>query len=194
VSGAPAVGGRLRRGNHASVAHALHDAGLPLPRDPRRRNAGRVPTCCCCPASARFRPRWRVHGCGLVEFLRRRQRPGQPLLGICLGMQLLADNRSNTGHRRTGPDPRAECCRWAPALAHRLEHARMCCSDDPLLEPSDGESLYFNHSYALPRAAGLHRAACWPARARRGAPRPTVGPAVPPGKEPAPPAALLLRT
>jgi imidazole glycerol-phosphate synthase subunit HisH len=90
-----------------------------------------------------------LHANHLVDFLGERARAGQPIIGICLGMQLLADSSSEhgltaglglvPGHVR--PLPQA---RW-----HIGWNSVDVLGDDPLLRPSDGESLYFNHAYAF---------------------------------------------
>jgi imidazole glycerol phosphate synthase glutamine amidotransferase subunit len=90
-----------------------------------------------------------LHRHGLADFLRRQVRGGQPLVGICLGMQLLAETSSEhrltaglgliPGHVRT-----MQGARWHIGW-NRLEVS----GDDPLLAPSDGEALYFNHGYVF---------------------------------------------
>lgn len=86
---------------------------------------------------------------GLVEYLQEEARNQRPIVGICLGMQLLAD--ASDEHRLTAglglipgrvaplPGPR-----WHIGW-NTLEVVR----DDPLLRPSDGRSFYFNHSFGF---------------------------------------------
>jgi imidazole glycerol phosphate synthase glutamine amidotransferase subunit len=90
-----------------------------------------------------------LHRHRLVEFLQRQARAGQPLVGICLGMQLLAETSSE--HRVTSG------LGLIPGHVHPLEEAGWHIGwnrlevrqGDPLLGPSDGEALYFNHAYVF---------------------------------------------
>ena len=88
-----------------------------------------------------------LHSRGLDEFLLASVSAGRPLVGICLGMQLLAD-ASDEIEPTTGLGlipgkvvPLA-CGRWHIGW-NRLE----VTAEDPLLAPFDGESVYFNHSF-----------------------------------------------
>ena len=84
-----------------------------------------------------------LRGQGLVEPLRRHATAGRPLLGICLGMQLLADSSEEHGlHEGLGIVP-GRVVRLAP-------------SDSSLPVPnigwcdvSDEEAYYFAHGYHL---------------------------------------------
>ena len=100
-------------------------------------------------AAADAMQRLREHG--LVETLRSLQ---QPVLGICLGLQLLADFSEEddtpcleiaggTARRLTpGPGTPVPNMGWCPVNAS---------VDHPLLDGiSDGSFFYFLHSYALP--------------------------------------------
>lgn len=94
----------------------------------------------------------RLHELGLVEPLRAHVGAGKPLLGICLGMQLLASTGDEHGPseglgvvpgrvvRLTPKDPelRVPNMGWNDVAVVR-----------PGLLPPDGESYYFAHSYHL---------------------------------------------
>ncbi|MDX1516152.1 MAG: imidazole glycerol phosphate synthase subunit HisH [Woeseiaceae bacterium] len=95
----------------------------------------------------------RLRDAGLVDVIRALQ---QPLLGICLGMQLLAD---------ASEEENVDCLGILPGIAARLpadvEHPvpnmGWCrierFADHPLLGGiASGEYFYFLHSYALPVA------------------------------------------
>lgn len=91
-----------------------------------------------------------LHGAGLVEPLRERGQSGRPLVGICLGMQLLA--QSSTEHRPTpglGLLP-GEVRPLAGARWHIGWNPLEVQPDDALLRAGQGQAVYFNHSYGLP--------------------------------------------
>jgi len=90
-----------------------------------------------------------LHRCNLVEYLQRQARQGRPMIGICLGMQLLAD--ASTEHHLTaglglipGQVTELPGARW-----HIGWNTIEVLDGDDLLQPSDGQSLYFNHSYVF---------------------------------------------
>jgi len=96
-----------------------------------------------------------LHRHDLVEVLRRQALRGQPLLGICLGMQLLADRSFENGVTEglgliagnVEPDARGR--------RHIGWNSLEAKAGTPWLEGLDGESFYFNHSYyfrAVPEA------------------------------------------
>ncbi len=108
----------------------------------------------------------------LVEPIREAARNGRPLLGICLGMQMLLDSSEEFGeHEGLGLIPGA--VRAIPdtdgggrplkvpqvgwnALT-RPEGARW--EDTPLGDVRDGDSVYFVHSFAASPARPEHRLA-----------------------------------
>jgi glutamine amidotransferase len=103
-----------------------------------------------------------LHARGLVEFLREQARSGKPIIGLCLGMQLLADDSLEHGVTAgLGLIPGTV----RPLLGidwHIGWNSLETIQPDPLLTPSDGESFYFNHSHVfdVPTAyqAGICRA------------------------------------
>ena len=86
----------------------------------------------------------------LAEFLRAQSRLGKPIIGLCLGMQLLAD--ASREHGLTAglgliPGevvPFGEAERW-----HIGWNSIEATGDDPMFRESDGKSMYFNHSYVF---------------------------------------------
>ena len=93
----------------------------------------------------------RLRDSGLVDIIRGL---GQPVLGICLGMQLLAD---------ASEEEDVDCLGIIPGVARRLPVAEgypvpnmgWCpvtkTADTPVLDGiDDGSYFYFVHSYALP--------------------------------------------
>lgn len=90
-----------------------------------------------------------LHSRGLVEFLREQARGGQPMIGLCLGMQLLADESLEHGITAgLGLIP-GQVVSLEPAHWHIGWNTIEVMNADKLLLPSDGESVYFNHSYVF---------------------------------------------
>jgi len=90
-----------------------------------------------------------LHTRGLVGFLRERARGGQPMIGLCLGMQLLADESLEHGTTAgLGLIP-GQIAPLEPAQWHIGWNTIEVMNADKLMLPSDGESVYFNHSYVF---------------------------------------------
>jgi glutamine amidotransferase len=90
-----------------------------------------------------------LNACHLVGYLQQHARSGAPMIGICLGMQLLADGSDE--HRFTaglelipGRVTALAGTRW-----HIGWNTIEVLGRDPLLQPSDGQSVYFNHSFVF---------------------------------------------
>lgn len=90
-----------------------------------------------------------LHRQGLVDFVCEQAHQGKPVLGICLGMQLLADSSSEiefTAGLGLIPGkvlPLQECA-W-----HIGWNSLEVTQDDPLFNLADGSAMYFNHSFAF---------------------------------------------
>ena len=136
-------------GNHASVLRAFQSLNYRcrVSRDPEllaQSDLLVLPGVGAYPAAMRA-----LHACGLVEFLRERAHDGQPLLGLCLGMQLLADKSLEHGVTAgigliPGQVVPLKSARW-----HIGWNTIEVVNGDKLLMPSDGEFMYFNHSYVF---------------------------------------------
>lgn len=83
----------------------------------------------------------------MVEYLKRCARSGKPIVGICLGMQLLAD-ASSEYHVTPGLGliP-GEVKPISGSGWHIGWNTIEVVNQDPILQPSDGQSVYFNHSF-----------------------------------------------
>ena len=93
---------------------------------------------------------------GLDAFVKERAAAGQPLIGLCLGMQLMVDE--SVEHRKTsglGLIP-GRVVPFAQAPWHIGWNTIENVSRDPLMETSDGRAVYFNHSYVLDTPAEFH--------------------------------------
>jgi glutamine amidotransferase len=81
------------------------------------------------------------------------QQLGQPVLGICLGMQLLFDSSEEDDTRLLGLIPaRLTRLREQPKLRvpHMGWNTLTTARPDPLTDPLNGHWFYFVHSYAAP--------------------------------------------
>jgi len=147
-------------GNLVSVGEALEDTGAVVslarrPVDLADADAVVLPGVgASAPAMARLRRQ------GLVGAIRRWAVDGRPLLGLCLGLQLLMDGSDEDGARTLGLIPgRTVRLDRAPRLPHIGWNQVDLLRDDPLFEGiADGEDFYFVHSYVVrpaPEVAGV---------------------------------------
>jgi imidazole glycerol phosphate synthase glutamine amidotransferase subunit len=93
---------------------------------------------------------------GLDQFVKERAAAGQPLIGLCLGMQLMVDE--SVEHQTTsglGLIP-GRVVPFDQAPWHIGWNTIENVSRDPLLESTDGRAVYFNHSYVLDTPAEFH--------------------------------------
>ena len=93
---------------------------------------------------------------GLDAFVKDRALAGQPIIGLCLGMQLLMEK--SVEHRATaglgifsGRVVPFEQAPWHIGW-NTIENV----SADPMLRSSDGEAFYFNHSYIVETPQEFH--------------------------------------
>jgi imidazole glycerol-phosphate synthase subunit HisH len=136
--------------NIASVLHALRRLGAD-PRftaDPAEIRAAERVILPGVGAAGRAMEVLRSHG--LVEVIRGLR---QPVLGICLGMQLLFDSSEEDDARLIGLIP-ARLSRLPESEDLRVPHmgwnAIRNLRPDPLTESLDGKWFYFVHSFAAP--------------------------------------------
>lgn len=84
---------------------------------------------------------------GLDEFIRVQAKKGKPVLGICLGMQLLADSSVEiTPTQGLGLIP-GNVVSLPDAQWHIGWNSIEATSQDSFLQSVDGASVYFNHSF-----------------------------------------------
>lgn len=135
-------------GNHASVTHSLRDIGFRVRVSPDIQVLNEVDVLLLPGVGAFPSAMQALHERGLVSYLQDQAREHRPIVGICLGMQLLA-SASQEHHYTVGLDiipgevvPLTEL-KW-----HIGWNTVECVQSDPLLEPSDGQAFYFNHSFS----------------------------------------------
>lgn len=134
-------------GNHASVIHSLRDLGFRVRVSdvPEVLDASDIlvlPGVGAFPAAMQA-----LHQRGLVSYLQQQAREQRPIIGICLGMQLLT-SASHEFQYTAGLDliP-GEVVPLTGTKWHIGWNTLECVNTDPLLQPSDGRAFYFNHSF-----------------------------------------------
>lgn len=134
-------------GNHASVIHSLRDLGfrVRVSADPEVLDGTDVlvlPGVGAFPAAMQA-----LHQRGLVSYLQQRAREQHPIIGICLGMQLLT-SASHEFEYTAGLDliP-GEIVPLTEPKWHIGWNTLECVNSDALLQASDGQAFYFNHSF-----------------------------------------------
>lgn len=136
-------------GNHASLMRSLQAIGCRsvIGRRSQDLDAAEVLVL---PGVGAFPPAMEaLHRLDLVEYLREHARAGRPLVGICLGMQLLADRSyENCETDGLGLIPgevvALENPHWHIGW-NRIEATRFT----PIFSEISGSWFYFNHSYTL---------------------------------------------
>lgn len=86
-----------------------------------------------------------------MELLRERHAAGKPILGVCIGQQVLYEGSDETpGVPGVGLFPGT--VRRIPPKAGKVPHMgwNTIASADPLLAVDDGAHVYYVHSYAAP--------------------------------------------
>jgi len=136
-------------GNLASVRHALHAMGY------RCRIAGNretltqsdlllLPGVGAFPAAMQA-----LNASGLTDFVCQQARDGKPVVGICLGMQLLADSSGEMGLTAgLGLIP-GKVMTLGESRWHIGWNSIEVVKEDPLFMNGDGQAMYFNHSYVF---------------------------------------------
>ena len=90
-----------------------------------------------------------LHQHGLAGCLCDLARLGKPVIGLCLGMQLLADESLEHGST-AGLGLIPGTVRPVPGMDWHIGwNSLETVQPDPYMTPSDGESFYFNHSFVF---------------------------------------------
>ena len=136
-------------GNLASVRHALHSMGYRCHIAGNREALAQsdlllLPGVGAFPAAMHA-----LNETDLSDFVRQQALDGKPVIGICLGMQLLADSSNELGLTAglgliPGKVVALEQSRWHIGW-NSIEVVR----NDPLFMNGDGQVMYFNHSYVF---------------------------------------------
>ena len=136
-------------GNHTSVLRCVRQLGFRARISPRPDQLDQVDVLLLPGVGAFPTAMERLHATGLAGYLQRAAQLGRPLIGICLGMQLLAESSTELGFTTgLGLIPGAVEAIGEPRW-HIGWNSLEVAEGQPLLHSSDGEVMYFNHSYAF---------------------------------------------
>lgn len=134
-------------GNHTSVWRSLHELGYRcrISHDPEVLDGTRLlvlPGVGAFPSAMSA-----LHARGLVPYLTERARSGHPIIGICLGMQLLCEASHENGLTAGIALIPGQIVPLAQPRWHIGWNTIDVTRPDPIFSRSDGQSFYFNHSY-----------------------------------------------
>lgn len=140
-------------GNHASVTHSLRDIGFRVRVSAEVEVLNETDVLLLPGVGAFPSAMQALHERGLVSYLQDQARKQHPIIGICLGMQLLAS--ASHEHRYTvGLDlVPGEVMPLVGSKWHIGWNTIECVQHDELLTPSDGQAFYFNHSFSFQGAS-----------------------------------------
>jgi glutamine amidotransferase len=134
-------------GNHASVVHSLRDLGFRVRVSNNAADLDEVDVLMLPGVGAFPSAMATLHERGIVDYLHQQVRLGRPLIGICLGMQLLAN--ASYEHEYTvglGLIPGY----IVPFVDHGVHigwNTLEFSQNNSLWSGSDGDAFYFNHSF-----------------------------------------------
>jgi glutamine amidotransferase len=134
-------------GNHASVIHSLRDIGFRVKVTDNTNELDLVDVLILPGVGAFSSAMASLHNRGLIDYLCKQAQLGRPLIGICLGMQLLTNSSYENKHTvGLGLIP-GDILPFANHSSHiGWNTIKFLRSESRFLE-SDGEDFYFNHSF-----------------------------------------------
>jgi glutamine amidotransferase len=136
-------------GNHASVSHTMRELGYRVRIGYSAEILDTVDVLVL-PGVGAYPPAMQaIAARGLNTYLKEQVRQQRPLVGICLGMQLLATEGHELGYTAgldliPGKVVPLNTPRW-----HIGWNSIETTSSDTLLAGSDGDAFYFNHSFVF---------------------------------------------
>jgi imidazole glycerol-phosphate synthase subunit HisH len=134
-------------GNHGSIVQSLRDIGFRV-RLGAATEVLRGVDILVLPGVGAFPAAMQaLHERGLVSFLHDQAREQRPIIGICLGMQLLASVSHEQRHTAGLDLIPGEIVPLGAREWHIGWNTTECVAKDSLLQPSDGQAFYFNHSF-----------------------------------------------
>jgi glutamine amidotransferase len=136
-----------KMGNHASIVYCLHELNFRVRISAEAEVLEKSDVLILPGVGAYPSAMKELYDKGLVEYLQDRARRHRPIIGICLGMQLLAEGSYE--HKYTaglglipGEVVPLEGPKW-----HIGWNTLDCLQDNLAMQASDGKAFYFNHSF-----------------------------------------------
>ncbi len=134
-------------GNHASVIHSLRDLGFRVRVSAETAVLDETDVLVL-PGVGAFPPAMQaLHQRALVGYLQQQAREHRPIVGICLGMQLLTSASYELQFAAGLDIIPGEVVALSGVKWHIGWNTLECINSDPLLQASDGQAFYFNHSF-----------------------------------------------
>lgn len=134
-------------GNHASVVHSLRNLGLRV-RVSSQTDELTAADVLLLPGVGAFPAAMAaLHDRGLVKYLQMQARNGRPLIGICLGMQLLATTSYEFGSTAGLDLIPGEIFPFPDNAVHIGWNTLEVAEGYPFFPLGHGENYYFNHSF-----------------------------------------------
>jgi len=134
-------------GNHASVVHSLRNLGYRVNVSSQTDELTAADVLLLPGVGAFPAAMAALHERGLVKYLQMYARKGRPLIGICLGMQLLASTSHEFGSTAGLDLIPGEIVPFPDNSVHIGWNTLEVAQGHPLYALSDGEAFYFNHSF-----------------------------------------------
>ncbi|MBF0282568.1 MAG: imidazole glycerol phosphate synthase subunit HisH [Zetaproteobacteria bacterium] len=135
-------------GNHASVVHSLRELGFRVRIGSEPEMLGDVDLLVLPGVGAFPTAMHHLQAHGWINFLQEKFYNDFPIIGICLGMQLLATASDEIQYTLGLNFIPGEVRRISSSHAHIGWNTIACVQDDPLFQESDGLDFYFNHAFA----------------------------------------------
>ena len=134
-------------GNHASVTHSLRELGFRV-RISNDTNVLDSTDVLIIPGVGAFPSAMReLSNRGLVSYLRDQAKAYRPVVGICLGMQLLTSASCENEYTLGLDLIPGQIVGFGAGEWHIGWNSIECIRPDPLIQDSIGQDFYFNHSF-----------------------------------------------
>lgn len=145
-------------GNHASVSHALAEIGLRVRVSSDKQTLDECDLLVLPGVGAFPDAMEAINKLELDEYIHQKARQQCPILGICLGMQLLATVSEEHGHTSGLNLIPGEVKRLKNANWHIGWNSIHSVPSDNMLSLFDGDAFYFNHAYSYHGPEEFHLA------------------------------------